>query len=65
VLLESILPLRLQDKASQATKQKDETIRKHRPGEEEGMPQYQHYPHAKHRGDRNPKYHEEEEKDVA
>jgi hypothetical protein len=31
----------------------------------EGMPQDEHYPLAKRRGDRNPKYHEEQQKDVA
>jgi hypothetical protein len=33
--------------------------------EQEGMPQHQHCPLAKRRGDRNPKYHEEQQKDVA
>jgi hypothetical protein len=35
------------------------------PEEQEGMPQHQHCPPAKHRGDRNPKYHAEQQKDVA
>jgi hypothetical protein len=39
--------------------------RKPKPEEEEGMPQRQQCPHAKRRGDRNPEYHEEQEKDVA
>jgi hypothetical protein len=34
------------------------------PEEHEGVPQYQHCPLAKRRGDRNPKYHEEHLKDV-
>jgi hypothetical protein len=29
------------------------------PEEREGMPQHQHCPLAKHRGDRNPKYHDQ------
>jgi hypothetical protein len=34
--------------------------------ERESMPQHQHCPPAiKHHGDRNPKYHEEQQKDVA
>jgi hypothetical protein len=35
------------------------------PEEPEGMPHHQHYPHAKRRGDTNPKYHEEQHKDIA
>jgi hypothetical protein len=38
---------------------------KPKPEEHEGMPQRQHCPPAKRRGDRNPEYHEEHEKDVA
>jgi hypothetical protein len=30
---------------------------KPKPEEEETMPRHQHCPHAKHHGDRNPKYH--------
>jgi hypothetical protein len=45
----------------QANKIKEE---KPKPEEHEGIPQHHHCPHAKHRGDRNPKYHEEQEKDV-
>jgi hypothetical protein len=33
--------------------------------EYEGIPQRQHYPLEKRHGDRNPKYHEEQQKDVA
>jgi hypothetical protein len=33
--------------------------------EEGGMPQHRHCPPAKRREDRNPKYHEEQQKDVA
>jgi hypothetical protein len=39
--------------------------KKPKPEEQEGMPQHQHFPPAKRRGDRNPKYHEEQQKDVA
>jgi hypothetical protein len=28
--------------------------------EQDGMPRFHHYPHAKHREDKNPKYHEEQ-----
>jgi hypothetical protein len=34
-----------------------------KPEEQEGMPQHQHCPPAKHREDKNPKYHEEQQKD--
>jgi hypothetical protein len=33
--------------------------------EHEGMPQHEQSPHAKRRGDWNPKYHEDQQKDVA
>jgi hypothetical protein len=36
-----------------------------KPEEQEGMPQSQHYTHAKRREDRNQKYHEEQQKGVA
>jgi hypothetical protein len=39
--------------------------RKPEPEEQNGMPQHQHCPPSKHRGDRNPKCHEERQKDVA
>jgi hypothetical protein len=45
-----------------ATKQKEEKRKKHKPEEREGMPQHQHCPDAKRRGDRSPKYHEEKHK---
>jgi hypothetical protein len=35
-----------------------------KPEEQEGMPQHQHCPPARHREDKNPKYHEEQQKDV-
>jgi hypothetical protein len=35
------------------------------PRNKEGMPQHQHCPPAKIRGNRNPKYHEEQQEDVA
>jgi hypothetical protein len=47
-------------KHKKATKQKEEKREKPKSEEHEGMPQHQHFPPAKHRGDRNPKYHEEE-----
>jgi hypothetical protein len=42
-------------------------IKPHRPQpeEKEGMPQHRYCPPAKHREDRNPKYHEEQLKVVA
>jgi hypothetical protein len=46
----------------QAKRRKEE---KPKPEEQEGMPQRQHCPTAKRRGDRNPEYHEEQQKDVA
>jgi hypothetical protein len=49
----------------QAIKQKEEKRDNPEPEEQEGMPQRQHCPHAKRRGDRNSKYHEEQQKDVA
>jgi hypothetical protein len=55
----------LQEKAGQAIKQKEEKRKKPNPEEQEGMPQHRHCPPAKHRGDRNPQYHEEQQKDVA
>jgi hypothetical protein len=60
----------LQEKAVETTNQNGETIRRgkpHRPKPEEqgDMPQHRHCPPGKHRGDRNPKYHEEQQKDIA
>jgi hypothetical protein len=55
----------LQEKAVEATKQKNEKRRKPKPEEHEGMPQRQHCPPAKRRGDRNRECHEEQQKDVA
>jgi hypothetical protein len=55
----------LQEKAVEATKQKEEKRKKTKPEEHEGMPQRRHYPHEKRRGDRNPECHEEQQKDVA
>jgi hypothetical protein len=49
----------------EATKQKEEKRKRPKPEEQEGMPQCQDYPPAKRRGDRNPEYHEEQQKDVA
>jgi hypothetical protein len=45
----------LQEKAVEATKQKKEERRKKpKPEEHEGMPQHQHCPLEKRRGDKNP-----------
>jgi hypothetical protein len=56
----------LQEKAVEATKQKKEINRKKpMPEEQEGMPQRQHYPPKKRRGDRNPECHYEQQEDVA
>jgi hypothetical protein len=54
-----------QENAVEATKQKEEKRKKPKPEEQEGMPQRYHCPRAKRRGDRNPKCHEEQRKDVA
>jgi hypothetical protein len=55
----------LQEKAVEATKQKEEKREKPKPEEQEGMPQHRHCPHVKRRGDRNPESHKEQHKDVA
>jgi hypothetical protein len=56
----------LQEKVVQATEQtEDENRKKPKADEHEGMPQRQHCPPAKRRGDRNPEYHEVQQKDVA
>jgi hypothetical protein len=52
------------EKQWRRTKQKEEE-EKPKPEEHKGMPQRQHCPPAKHRGDRNLEYHEEQQKDVA
>jgi hypothetical protein len=44
---------------------KEEKRKKPNPEEHEGMPQNQHCPPVKRRGDRDPKYHDEHQKDVA
>jgi hypothetical protein len=49
----------------EATKQKQEKRKKPKPEEQAGMPQRQHCPLEKCRGDRNRKCHEEHKKDVA
>jgi hypothetical protein len=54
-----------QEKAKEATKQKEEKRKKTKPEEHEGMPQRRHCPPEKRRGDRNPECHEEQQKDVA
>jgi hypothetical protein len=43
----------LQERAVEATKQKEEKRKKPKPEEQEGMPQRQHCPPEKLRGDRN------------
>jgi hypothetical protein len=48
----------------QAKRRKKER-KKPKPEEKEGMPQHQHCPPAKRRGNKNPEYHEEQLKDVA
>jgi hypothetical protein len=55
----------LQEKAVEATNQNKEKRKKPKPEEQEGMPQHQHCPPAKRRGDRSPHYHEEQQNDVA
>jgi hypothetical protein len=55
----------LQEKAVEATKQDEENREKPKPEEQEGMPQRRHCPPEKRRGGRNPKCHEEQQKDVA
>jgi hypothetical protein len=56
----------LAKKGVEATKQKESEKRgKPKPEEQERMPQRQHCPFEKRRGDRNPKCHEEQQKDVA
>jgi hypothetical protein len=60
-----LLNIFLQEKAVDATKQKEEKRKKPKPEEQEGVPQHQHCRPAKRRGDRNPECHEEEQKDVA
>jgi hypothetical protein len=49
----------------EATQQKEENREKPKPEDKEGMPQRQHCPPEKRRGDRNPESHEEQQKDVA
>jgi hypothetical protein len=61
-----IIEIILQEKAAETAKQnKEENRKKPKPEEQEGTPQHQHCPPAKHRGDKNPKYHEWQHKDVA
>jgi hypothetical protein len=46
-----------QEKTVEATKQKEEKREKLKPEKQEGIPERQHCPPAKRRGDRNPKHH--------
>jgi hypothetical protein len=55
----------MQEKAIETTNQKKKRGEKTQPEEQEGMPQHQHCPPAKRREDRNPKNHEEQQKDLA
>jgi hypothetical protein len=50
---------------NQKEKNKDEDPHIPEPEEQEGMPHHRRCPPAKHREDRNPKYHEQQQKDVA
>jgi hypothetical protein len=49
----------------EATQHKEYKMRKPQPEEKEGMPQLRHCPPEKYHRDRNPKYHEEQQEDVA
>jgi hypothetical protein len=49
----------------QAKKKKKKRRKKPKPEEQEGMPQHQHCPPEKRRGNKNPECHEEQQKDVA
>jgi hypothetical protein len=62
-VLKKLLINFLQEKAVEATKQKEEKRKKPKPEEQEGMPQRRHCPHAKRRGDKNPECHEGQQKD--
>jgi hypothetical protein len=55
----------LQEKTIETTKEKGAGREKPKSEEEGGVPQHYHCPYAKRREDRNPKYHEEQHKDVA
>jgi hypothetical protein len=59
--LSNILLTRKSSMSYQAKRRKK---KKPKPEEQEGMPQHGHCPPAKHRGDRNPKYHAGQQKDV-
>jgi hypothetical protein len=52
----------------ETTSKKEKTRRKKphtpKPKKQGGMPELRHYPHAKYHEDRNPKYREEQHKDV-
>jgi hypothetical protein len=49
----------------ETTRQKEERWKKPKPQEHEAMAQHQHCPLAKRREDRNQKYHEDQQKDIA
>jgi hypothetical protein len=48
----------------QVKRRNKEEKNKEKTKEHEGMPQHQHCPPAKRRGDRNPKYNEDQQKDA-
>jgi hypothetical protein len=63
-----VVYISLQEKVEETTKQKGarrEKPHRPKPEEHEGMPQHQLCPLTKRREDRNPKYHEEQQKDDA
>jgi hypothetical protein len=49
----------------QAKRKRRKKPHKPKPEKQEGMPQYQHCSPAKYREDKNPKYHKEQQKDIA
>jgi hypothetical protein len=54
-----------QEKAVETTKQEKERRKERKPKDQEGVPHHKHCPLAKRCEDSNPKYHEEQQKDVA
>jgi hypothetical protein len=52
-------------KSSGGHQAKQKRRKKPKPEEQEGMPQHQHRPPEKRRGDKNPECHEEQQKDIA
>jgi hypothetical protein len=65
-MYETFLTRELLCEATNQTKgKKRKKTHQPKPEEQGGMPQHRHYPPAKHSEDGNPKYHEEQQKDVA